>query len=162
MFTLGKGVGPALFGLISDRFVQARKPVIVFAVLCKTALWILVISTFDSMPLPILYLAFAGLSILHGGALMTQVMIKEISPPHLFGTIYGIINGAGFYGTAAIQVITGSILNTVGAIRVDTEPVYSAEAYTIALSPIILFMLVASVVSFKLTETMDSNKRTIV
>ncbi len=154
MFTIGKGVGPALFGIISDRFVRARKPVVVFAVVGQTTLWLLVIGTFDRLPLPILYLAFAGLSVLHGGALLTQVMIKEITPPHLFGTVYGIINGAGWYGTAAIQLITGSVLNAIGPTTVTSEPVYSTQAYTLALCPIIVFMLIASSVSMKLDETL--------
>ncbi len=35
MFTLGKAAGPLLFGFISDRLINARKPVVVFTVLTQ-------------------------------------------------------------------------------------------------------------------------------
>ena len=157
MFTLGKAIGPALFGFISDRLVQARKPVVVFAVVTKAVLWVLVILTFEHMPLTLLFLSFFGLSALHGGALLLQTMIKELAPAHLFGTVYGVINGAGFYGAALFQFTTGSVLDLIGPSHITAEPVYSAQAYTIALSPIIVVMLIATGLSFRLTETLRNS-----
>ena len=49
-------------------------------------------------------IAVCGIATLSGGVLVAQVMVKELSPPSAFGTIFGIINGSGFYGTAAIQL----------------------------------------------------------
>lgn len=158
MFTIGAGVGPALFGFISDRIVQARQPVVVFAALSQAALWGLLILTFDRLPLPLLYAVFIALSTLGGGVLVGQVIIKELCPPHAFGTIYGIHNGAGFYGTAAVQIITGVILSAIGPIAVAAEPVYSARAYALALSPIVGLMLIAAVLSFRLGETLGPRR----
>ena len=141
-FTLGTGLGSMLFGYISDRVVQARKPVVVCAAIGQAVLWIFLIVSFSRIPLPLLYAIFVVLSALSGGVLVAQVSIKELCPPHLFGTIFGIHNGAGFYGTAAIQVITGLILSTIGPVRMEVEPIYSAQAYALALSPIIVFMLI--------------------
>jgi sugar phosphate permease len=159
MFTLGKGVGPPLFGLISDRLVLARKPVVVFGLAAQTALWALLILDFDGLPLGWLYGIFLGLSALHGGVLVSQTMVKEMVPPHLFGISYGLINGSGFYGAAALQLITGSVLNAIGPSALREEPIYSAQAYGLALSPILLVMLVALILSFKLKETLATERR---
>jgi sugar phosphate permease len=158
LFTLGTGIGPALAGYISDRVVHGRKPVVVVSTLGQMALWILVISTFERLPLLLLNLAFLALSILGGGVLVAQVMIKDLCPPSEFGTVFGIHNGAGFYGTAALQMVTGSILNAIGPLSAATESAYSAWAYTLALSPIIGVMLVAAVMSFRLGETFGSRR----
>ncbi|MFN8455950.1 MAG: MFS transporter [Anaerolineae bacterium] len=153
MFTLGKAVGPLVFGFISDRLARARKPIVIFSVLAETGVWLLIILTFEHLPLPVLYVAFAAVSALSGGALVTQAMIKELIPPHLFGTIYGIINGSGFYGAAGLQLIIGAVLKASSPVTIAGEPVYSAQAYMLALSPMIIFMLIAVVFSFRLSET---------
>jgi len=162
MFTLGKAIGPALFGFISDRIVGARKPVIVFSVAGKAVLWVLFLLNFESMPLTMLFLFFFGLSALHGGALLLQTVIKELAPPQLFGTVYGVINGAGFYGAALLQFTTGFVLDLIGPSHIAAEPVYSAQAYAIALSPIIVVMLVATALSFRLTETLRKSPALII
>ncbi len=96
---------------------------------------------------------FAVVSALSGGVLVAQAMIKELTPPHLFGTVYGIINGSGFYGAAVIQLLTGAVLTRIGPVVVAGEPIYSVQAYTLALSLFIIFMLIAVVFLFKLPET---------
>ena len=154
MLTIGAGLGPALFGIISDRVVRARKPVVVFAALGQAALWTLLVLTIDTAPLPLVYISFVLLSALSGGVLVAQVIVKELTPPHLFGTVFGFHNGAGFYGTAAFQFLIGSILSAVGPIAVAAEPIYSAQAYKLALSPIIAFAVLAALLSFKLGETL--------
>lgn len=154
LFTLGLGFGPLLFGLISDHVVRARKPVVVFCALGETVMWILIIVTFAGLLLPLLGAVFFAVSTLAGGVLVAQAMITEICPPPLFGTVFGIVNGWAFYGTAAIQLITGFVLNAIGPTTITTEPIYSAHAYALALSPIIGFMLVAVALSFRLGETL--------
>lgn len=158
LFTLGTGLGPAFFGFISDRVVRARKPVVVFATLGQTALWVVVILAFDRLAMPALLVALLALSVLGGGVLVAQVMIKELCPPQQFGTIFGIHNGAGFYGTAVLQLVTGSILSAIGPASVASEPVYSARAYALAMTPIIGVMLVAAALSFRLGETLGPRR----
>ena len=41
------GVGPILFGYVSDRIFKARKPVVVFSVIAQTLLWIVFLLTID-------------------------------------------------------------------------------------------------------------------
>jgi sugar phosphate permease len=157
-FTIGSGIGPVVFGFISDRLAKARKPVLIVAAWGQVALWVLVILSFERVPLPLLYVVFVALSAFSGGTLVGQVIIKELSPPYLFGTIYGIHNGSGFYGTAVLQLITGSILSAIGPVRVAGEPIYSAQAYALALSPILVFILLAAVLSFRLRETLGPRR----
>jgi len=158
MFTIGTGIGPILFGIVSDRFFQARKPVVVLSAIAQLIVWGLIIYTFQWLPLELLYFLFIAISALSGGILVAQVMIKELCPPSMFGTIYGIHNGSGFYGTAFLQIVTGSILAAIGPIAVATEPVYSAQAYTIALTPVLVCILIAAVLSFKLGETLGHGR----
>jgi sugar phosphate permease len=154
MFTLGVGFGPLIFGWLSDRVVRARKPVVIAAVIGQTLLWFLIVLTVDRIPTTLLNLVFLGIATLSGGVLVAQVMVKELCPPGTFGTIFGIVNGAPFYGTAAIQFIVGAILTTIGPVTVAAEPVYSARAYSLALAPIVGVMVVASVFAFRLKETL--------
>jgi sugar phosphate permease len=158
LFTLGVGFGPLIFGWLSDRVVRARRPVVIAATIAQTLLWLLVILTIDRLPTILVHLVFLGIAALSGGVLVAQVMVKELCPPGTFGTIFGIINGSGFYGTAAIQLITGWILTAMGPEMVSDEPIYGPRAYTLALSPIVVFMAVAVIFSFRLKETLGRGR----
>jgi sugar phosphate permease len=154
LFTVGLGFGPLLFGLISDHVIRKRKTVVVFCAASETVMWILIIATFGGLPLPLLGASFFAVSTLAGGVLVAQAMITEVCPPSLFGTVFGIVNGWAFYGTAAFQLLIGVILNATGPTMTATEPIYSARAYTLALSPIIGFMLMAVILSVRVGETL--------
>jgi sugar phosphate permease len=154
MFTLGVGLGPVLFGWLSDRVVRARRPVVIAGLIGQTLLWLLVVVTVAWLPALLLDLVFFGIAGLSGGVLVAQVMVKELSPPGTFGTIFGIINGAPFYGTAALQLLGSGILTVIGPERIADEPIYGAPAYTAALFPVVMVMVVATGLSFRLQETL--------
>jgi sugar phosphate permease len=158
MFTLGVGLGPIIFGWLSDRVVQARRPVVITATIGQTLLWALVVLAIDRLPTPLVNLTFLGIAALSGGVLVAQVMVKELCPPGAFGTIFGIINGAPFYGTAAIQLLTGSILAMIGPEMVTDEPIYGASAYALALAPVVGVMTIAACFSFRLSETLGRGR----
>jgi hypothetical protein len=82
-------------------------------------------------------------------------MVKEACRPGTFGTIFGIINGITFYGTVIIQLVAGGILNAVGPESIRDEPIYSAQAYSLALSPIVILMTIAACFSLRLRETLS-------
>ena len=158
MFTLGVGFGPVLFGWISDRVVQARRPVVMASIIGQALLWALVVLAIDRLPTLLVNLTFLGIAALSGGVLVAQVMVKELCPPGAFGTIFGIINGSGFYGTAAIQLMTGGILTAVGPEIITDEPIYGASAYALALCPIVGLMTIAACFSIRLTETLGPGR----
>jgi sugar phosphate permease len=158
MFTLGVGLGPVLFGWLSDRVVQARRPVVIASIIGQTLLWTLVVLAINRLPTLLVNLTFLGIAALSGGVLVAQVMIKELCPPGAFGTIFGIINGSGFYGTAAIQLMTGAILTAVGPEMISDEPIYGASAYALALCPIVCLMTIAACCSIRLRETLGRGR----
>jgi MFS family permease len=158
MFTLGIGLGPMLFGWLSDRVVQARRPVVIASILGQTLLWSLVILAIAWLPVLLVNLAFFGIAALGGGVLVTQVMVKELCSPGAFGTIFGIINGSAFYGTATFQLLAGGILAAVGPQTITDEPTYGAWAYALALCPIVVCMTIAVCFSFRLSETLGGGR----
>lgn len=157
MFTLGLAIGPVLFGFASDR-LGVRKPIVVFATVGQMVFWTVVILTVDRLPLVLLNVAILGIALLGGGVLVVQVMIAELCPPGMFGIVFGIINGSAFYGSAALQLLSGMLLTAIGPVTVAAEPVYSAQSYTLALSPIIGLMLIAAVISLRLGETLGPGR----
>jgi hypothetical protein len=124
------------------------------SIIGQALLWALVVLAIDRLPTLLVNLTFLGIAALSGGVLVTQVMVKELCPPGAFGTIFGIINGSGFYGTAAIQLMTGGILTAVGPEMITDEPIYGAWAYALALCPIVGLMTIAACFSIRLTETL--------
>jgi sugar phosphate permease len=158
MFTLGVGLGPVLFGWLSDRVVRARRPFVIAGLIGQTLLWLLVVATIAWLPTLLLDLAFFGIAGLSGGVLVAQVMVKESSPPGTFGTIFGIINGAPFYGTAALQLLGSGILALIGPEHFTDEPIYGAQAYSAALFPVVVLMVIATGFSFRLQETLAQRR----
>lgn len=158
IFTLGIGLGPMIFGWFSDRVVQARRPVVIASIFGQTLLWGSVILAITWLPVVLLNLTFFSIAALGGGVLVTQVMIKELCPPGAFGTIFGIVNGSAFYGTATFQLLAGGILTAVGPQSTTNEPTYGAWAYALAMCPIVGCMVIATCFSLRLSETIGGER----
>ena len=153
MFTLGIGFGPLIFGWLSDRVFRVRRPIAIAALIAQTLLWAVVAFTTEWLPAPLIYLAFLGIASLSGGVVLAQVLVKEQTTPHEFSMIFGIINGAPFYGTALIQLLIGGMLTAIGPVAITDEPIYGARAYTVALLPVIVLLIIVTGFAFRLRET---------
>ncbi len=113
MFTsLGMIIGGLFWGVVSERFFRARRPVLILGTLGVLLVWIifLLISAFPGFfCLNLLYfiLGFSGIVFL-----INMGCIKELFPVEIAGTAMGTVNGAMFAGVAFFQCVTGFLLDT--------------------------------------------------
>jgi sugar phosphate permease len=154
LLPMGLGIGTLGFGYVSDRILGRRRPLIIVGLVLQALLWVLLILFMADVPESLGLLLFFLLGFAMGGTLLIQVVIKEVCPYHLFGSILGFMNTAAFFGSATVQIVTGWILGLVTPVSFAPEPVYSASAYLLALAPVSVAALAAVGLCWLLPETL--------
>ena len=139
--SLGMIIGGLFWGMMSDRFFRARRPVLIIGTLGMLISWAIMLSL-SSYPGPfftsLLYFAIGIFSIVF---LINQGCVKELFPVAVAGTAMGTVNAAMFVGVALFQGITGYILDLL----LQTRPALSAfkTIFTLYLASIaVAFFLV--------------------
>jgi len=126
LIPIGFIFGAPLFGWLSDRVFTKKTRVFIGLLALETLAWVGL--TFGTA-----LLGKAGLLVLMvlmgagiGGFIsVLWSLMREATPPAIFGYASGLLNPAPFLGVAVFQVWTGAILDRVG--RVDGA--YPTEAY---------------------------------
>ncbi len=113
--TLGMMGGGLVWGLLSDRYFRARKPILLLGTLGTLAAWVL----FAFLPV---YPGFFWASILYFAVglfgivfLINLGCVKELFPLEIAGTAMGTVNAAMFLGVAFFQGVTGYLLDSITA-----------------------------------------------
>lgn len=155
LLPVGFAFGTLVFGYVSDRIVGRRRPLIIVGLASQGLLWVLLIVFLAHVPHGIGQVLFLLLGFAMGGTMLVQVVIKEICPFHLFGSIFGVMNTAAFIGSAAFQLVTGWLLGLTDPVSLSPDPVYSATAYGFALAPVGTAALTGVIFSRLLPETLS-------
>lgn len=123
---IGFMVGAPVFGRLADRLFQEKVHMLIATLVVESAVWGFLTFGWDiagpsSMGV-ILFLmgAFAG-----GFATSLWALVNETTPPGILGSVSGLLNTAPFLGVAAMQLITGYLLDRAGQV----DGAYAPKAF---------------------------------
>jgi sugar phosphate permease len=123
LIPIGVIVGAPLFGWLTDRFALSKRNTVIGIIIVYGLTWAALI--FFHTPLGVMGISsmFLIMGVVAGGFISTLWgLIREATPPGILGLTSGLLNPAPFFGVAAFQVLTGSILDHAGRIG-DIYPV---------------------------------------
>jgi MFS family permease len=145
-------VGGPFFGWLSDR-TGLRKPIYIIGCGAAVASWFVILFT-DSLPLAFLtaVMLFSGLC--SGCMIIGFAYAKESVPPHLTGTVSGLINMGVMMGPMILQPAVGWILDrNWQGLAVDGVRTYSLSAYRSGFTLMIAWAVLSFLLLFFTTET---------
>ncbi len=148
----GWALGAPLFGWLSDH-IGRRKPPLLGVSLLNTAL-LAVLVFWPGLPLAgaMVVVFLAGMA--GAGMSPSFAVAREITRPEIHGAVIGFVNSLTIGAGALLQPIVGLVLDSRwSGEMLDGARVYSLEAYTLALSTIVVFSAMGIVSAFLIDET---------
>jgi sugar phosphate permease len=139
--SIGGICGGMVWGLVSERFFKARRPVLFLGTIGMAGAWtaLLFLSSYPgAFAIALIYfvLGFSGFTFL-----LNLGCVKEFFPLEIAGTAMGTVNASMFIGVAAFQGITGYIIDRFGG---DLLTPYRAIFY-LYLGSVILAGIIVSI-----------------
>lgn len=158
LIPVGVCVGAPLWGYLSDKVFNVRKPVYVLGYLSYTLAWIVFVF-FKNIPKELFYPIFFMFGFFTGAIIVSITMLREFFPEHLVGTVMGCINIFPFIGVGFLQPLTGYILDQAGPVKiVEGIKFYPPQAYQTAFIVCILLLVVATLATLISQEGEKSPK----
>jgi sugar phosphate permease len=150
VIAFGVIVGGQVMGYLTDKTFAGKKRQLLSACIALQVLnWGLIAFVSPRLGSWALGLIFFIMGMMLAGTLAAVwAIVREESPPERLGTAMGFINPAPFLGVAALQPLTGYLMDRVGKAG-GTFPV---QAYQNAFTLCMLSVLVAMVISFFLVK----------
>ncbi len=139
MIAVGHIIGAPILGLVSDRALGQRKPVLTAAALVQVLTWAPLVLLPGRLAPWSLYLVILLMGLAGGSTSLAFAMVKESFPLNAAGTAVGLANVATILGGACMPGLVGWLAN-----RAETSGMRAAAVYPYALLP----CLVASAVGF--------------
>lgn len=145
-------VGGPLLGFASDRWGR-RKPLYVGGCAAVLACWALVVLV-PGLPLPLLVAVLLAAGLASGGMIIGFAFAKESVPPHLAGTVSGVVNMGVMTGPMVLQPAVGWVLDRLwdGAL-VNGVRVYPWTAYRAGFALMLAWAALAFVLILLTRET---------
>ncbi|MEW6488973.1 MAG: MFS transporter [Thermodesulfobacteriota bacterium] len=145
-------VGGPLLGFASDRWGR-RKPLYVGGCAAVLACWALVV-LIPGLPLPLLVAVLLAAGLASGGMIIGFAFAKESVPPHLAGTVSGVVNMGVMTGPMVLQPAVGWVLDRLwdGAL-VNGVRVYPWTAYRAGFALMLAWAALAFVLILLTRET---------
>lgn len=115
-----------IFGSLFSGFVKPQTAMISGSIVF-TIVWLIITFGMESLSLPIVYVIFALIGFVQFWAVVAGfVFLRNVTPASIYGTVYGVANGAAWIlGAGAFQQIWGFILqngaNQVRSFQVAME-----------------------------------------
>lgn len=147
LIPIGICVGAPLWGYLSDKIFNVRKPVYISGYLSYTLTWVIFVF-FKNIPKEFFYLIFFMLGFFTGAIIVSITLLREFFPEYLVGTVMGCINIFPFIGVGFLQPLTGYILDQTGPVKiVEDVKFYPFQAYQTAFMICILLLVVATLIT---------------
>lgn len=147
MMTLGVALGGPAMGWLSDR-IGRIKPILLATSGLYTLIWFYILHVaVGRPPFALNYILYFVLGFISIGFLLCFNNVKQVNNPAVSGIASGVVNTAGFGGTAVLNSYVGHLLE-----RVTPGPVYSVAAYRFAFSVFIFLSLLAFLVANLIKE----------
>jgi sugar phosphate permease len=148
--------GSPFLGYLSDRVLVSRKLVLIGTSVLHVVCWLFLLSSYDSLSVPALYVLFFVMGIAAGSPGNVGFSnIKEVFPANIAGTSIGAVNLFAFFGGVVLQPVIGYVLDTAGKI----SGAYPPSAYRTAFIVFFVISLVSLVSVFFSRETLSRDRR---
>lgn len=109
--SIGMICGGLFWGILSDRYLRARRPVLLIGTAGMLLTWI-ALASFTNYPGPILTsLLYFAIGIFSITFLINIGCAKELFPMEIAGTAMGTVNAGMFIGVAVFQGVSGYLLD---------------------------------------------------
>ena len=112
--------GNILLGIISDRFKQRRKPMVIFSLLA-ILIFILFINLPRTTPLPVFVLLSGTLGFFSSYGVLVVSMISESLPSEKVGVSLGIANAMGCLAVTLMTTVYGSLVDLTGSYGISNS-----------------------------------------
>ena len=151
-WALGIAVGGPAVGFLTDRLNLNRKKALLWGIGLSTIEWLLLIFLQEREYLVIVAPLFFLFGLTAGGALpLFFTITRDLFPFWLMGTATGLMNTAGFFGSAVYMPFTGFLLNATVSVRPGS---YSFDAYR----TLLIVFLLSYAAAFIATTLLSSRK----
>lgn len=138
VMTLGVALGGPAMGWLSDRLGRI-KPILLASSFLYALIWVYVLFVVGGKPpFALNYVIYFMLGFISIAFLLCVNNLKQVNEPTVSGIAAGVLNTAGFGGTALLNSFVGSMLE-----RVTPGPIYSLAAYRFAFSTFVVLSLIA-------------------
>jgi sugar phosphate permease len=158
---VGMVIGHVLAGYLSDRVFGGKRriPIILGTVLYATN-WVLLLVVAASQQHPqLLMLLLFTLGITFSIAHVPILgLVADLSPRHLYGTVFGIHNMSPFIGSTIFQGIMGRILDTSGPVIESGIKVFPLRGYLWAFAFCTVAALFAALLTTFIKKPTSSGK----
>lgn len=150
VIAFGVIAGGQVMGYLTDKTFAGKKRQLLSACIALQVLnWGLIAFVGPRLGSWALGLVFFIMGMMLAGTLAAVwAIVREESPPERLGTAMGLINPAPFLGVAALQPLTGYLMDRVG----KTGGTFPVQAYQNAFTLCLFSVLVAMVISFFLMK----------
>jgi MFS family permease len=147
-------IGAFLVGALSDRWLNRRKPPMVFCSLVSVVMWGLIIFwPGGTLPETFAVLFFTAACIAASANILSLTVVKESNPAKAAGLAIATANG-GILGAGVIQTVIGSLLEAGwDGKMLDGVRVYSVQAFHHSFLVFLAASLVATVAAVLIRET---------
>ncbi|HOO89969.1 MAG TPA: MFS transporter, partial [Syntrophales bacterium] len=147
---LGFAVGGPFLGFLTDRFDLNHKKTLLWSLGLGVPAWLLMIVLHEREHLVIVVPLFFLLGMIAGGMNpLTFTIVRDLFPFRLMGTATGLMNTAGFFGSAVYMPFTGFLLKGTASIQPGS---YGLEAYRMLLIVFLLSYAIAFVATVLLVN----------
>lgn len=156
--SIGKIVGFPLIGLISDKMMRRKLPLLT-SLLIYVVLWALLYGwNGGKPPKAALFPIFFLLGLVSGAVILIPVLAKELNDLTFSGLAMSVINMAPFAGMAVLQPLLGYILDMrwEGAVDMGVK-VYPLAAYRLILAVCLIFPIISFCFACRIKETKGQN-----
>jgi MFS family permease len=151
LLLLGWAVGSPIAGWTSDRLGR-RKPVLQAGCLL-TLLALLVLLYVEGLSTPLIWLCFALTGAGGGSMSVAFALGRATNPTSDTGAVFGFLNGAVVASGAVFQPLIGFLLDLGWEGREENGVrVYSADAFQVALSSLVVVLVLALALTLLLRE----------
>lgn len=156
LMLLGWAIGSPLAGYLADR-IGRRMPIIRAGGLLGLFSFLLLIYA-PPLPPMLFALLFLLTGVGLGATAVCFAVAREITPPRAVGAAYGLLNGALVGGGAVFQPLLGLLLDWQWGGQMHAgAPIYSQNAFELAFLSLVVFLLLALLVSLLLREKEGNN-----
>lgn len=138
-----------IFGSLFSGFVKPRIGMVTGSYVF-TILWLVMVFGMNAFSTPTLYVVFALIGFLQFWAVVAGfVFLRNVTPASIYGTVYGVANGAAWIlGAGTFQQIWGFILQSGGANKIHAFQV----AMEVQLVVLILSCIAATILANRSKE----------
>jgi sugar phosphate permease len=154
---IGFMVGAPVFGRLADRLFQDKVNMMIMTLLLEGVIWGFLTFGWHITGRSVMGVMLFFMGALSGGfATALWALVNETTSREILGSVSGLLNTAPFLGVAAMQVITGYLLDRTG----QFNGTYPPEAFKAAFLACLLVMVGCLVLCTGFRQTLSNRHNT--